>query len=78
MNQNHYYVELMLKERHNELLDKARIVSQLRLNNAQRRVKIDLDAMFRRIKAVIIPGRIEVQPVMPVQDCVPTTECQAC
>jgi hypothetical protein len=78
MNQTHYYVEILLKERHKELLDQARIGSQLRVNDAERRVKIDLGAVFSRIKAALIPGRIASQPVEPVQDCIPAAECQPC
>ena len=78
MNQTHYYVEILLKERHTDMLDQARISSQLRVNNAERQVKIDQRAVFSRIKAALIPGRIEAQPVMPDQDCVPAAECQPC
>ena len=78
MNQTHYYAEILLKERHTELIDQAKISSQLRVNNAERREKFDLGALFRRIKVALIPGKIDVQPVMPVQDCIPAAECQAC
>ena len=77
MYQNHYYVDLLVKERHRELLAQARIVSQLRVNNASRRVNIDLGAIYMRLKAVIMPSRIEAQPVMPLDECVPAAECQA-
>ncbi len=78
MNQTHYYAEKLLKERHTELLDQAIIGSQLRVNNAERKVKIDLGAVFSRIRLALIPGRIASQPVEPVQDCTPAAECQAC
>ncbi len=78
MNQTHYFAEILLKERHTELLDQARIRSQLRVYNAERKVKIDLGAVFSRIKLALIPGRIASQPVEPVQDCIPAAECQAC
>ena len=78
MFQNHYYFEVMLRERHSELLDQARILYQLSGTKFERRTNIGLGAFFKRIKVLITPGRIEAQPVMVAEDFVPGPECQVC
>lgn len=78
MYQNHYYVEVMLKERHSELLNQSRILSQLRVNETEPRVNITLGPFFQRIKMLLTPGRFGALPVMPAKDCVPGPECQIC
>ena len=78
MYQNHYSIEVMLSERHSELLDQSRILSQLRGVNPDRRANIGLGASLKRIKGLITPGRIGAQPAMPAKDFVPGPECQVC
>ena len=78
MYQFHYSTEVMLRERHSELLDQARILSQLRGTKPERRENIGLGAFIKRIKVLFTPGRIEAQPVMATEDFIPGPECQVC
>jgi hypothetical protein len=78
MYQNHSSIEVMLRERHSELLDQAKILSQLRGTKPERRENIGLGAFIKRVKLLSTPGRIEAQPVMPAKDFVPGPECQVC
>ena len=78
MNQNHYAVELLLRERRRELFDQTRIASQLRHNEAESHVNIDLSELLHRVKLVFIPGKIEMQTAIPDSDVATPAECQVC
>ena len=78
MNQNHYAVELLLREKRRELFKESRIASQMKLNEAESQVNINLSELINRVKLVFIPGKIEMQTAISDPDVATPAECQAC
>lgn len=71
-----FFLDLLVKERHKDLLKQARFVSQQRINRTRPRVNINLGGILNRIKSVFTPSEAGTIRVIPNEDCIPTPECQ--
>lgn len=74
-----YLLDILIKERQQELLQQSRIISQLRnINGSEPRGRIYLDRISSRFKSLISPDATRMDRAARSEDCMPAPECQVC
>lgn len=75
---NHYFVEVLLREQQEKILNQSKLHHQITILNINHREEEGLKYIFRRIQSLLSPRENDMQTVVPISECNSIPDCQAC
>ena len=75
---NHYFVEVLLREQQEKILNQSKLHHQMKILNINHREEQPSRYIFQRIQSLLSPREDDMQTVVGISECNSIPDCQVC